>query len=54
MVQKLDLLQIVQVAEPFVAVLAAILVPRPGLDPVRLMLISVAGWLGQQQPDAID
>jgi hypothetical protein len=24
------------------------------LDPFRLLLVSVAGWLGQQQRDAID
>ena len=27
---------------------------RPTFDPFRLLLISVAGWLGQQQRDAID
>jgi hypothetical protein len=26
----------------------------PTFDPFRLLLISVAGWLGQQQRDAID
>jgi hypothetical protein len=26
----------------------------PIFDPFRLLLISVAGWLGQQQRDAID
>jgi putative transposase len=27
---------------------------RPSFDPFRLMLISVAGWLSQQQRDVID
>ena len=27
---------------------------RPSFDPLRLMLISVAGWLSQQQRDIID
>jgi hypothetical protein len=27
---------------------------RPTLDPFRLMLISLAGWLNQQQQDIID
>jgi len=27
---------------------------RPGFDPLRLLLISIAGWLGQQQRDVID
>jgi len=27
---------------------------RPSFDPLRLMLISVAGWLSQQQRDVID
>jgi hypothetical protein len=27
---------------------------RRTFDPFRLLLISVAGWLGQQQRDAID
>jgi hypothetical protein len=27
---------------------------RPTLDPFRFLLITVAGWLGQQQRDAID
>jgi hypothetical protein len=26
----------------------------PSFDPFRLLVISVAGWLGQQQRDAID
>lgn len=27
---------------------------RPTIDPLRFLLISVAGWLGQKQRDAID
>ena len=27
---------------------------RPSFDPFRLVLISIAGWLGQQQRDIID
>ena len=27
---------------------------RPALDPFRLLLISLAGWLNQPQPDVLD
>jgi hypothetical protein len=27
---------------------------RPAFDPFRLLLISLAGWLNQQQQDVID
>jgi hypothetical protein len=27
---------------------------RPKFDPLRLLLISIAGWLGRQQRDVID
>ena len=54
-VQKLDLQIIPLVSELFAHRLADTLVPmRSSFDPFRLMLISVAGWLSQQQCDVID
>jgi hypothetical protein len=44
----------VQVAEPVATVLAAIRPYASDFGPFRLLLISVAGWLGQQHCDAID
>jgi hypothetical protein len=45
----------VQVAEPIVGALAAIVGPmRRTFDPFGLLLIFVTGWLGQQQLDAIN
>ena len=44
-----------RVTEPLTVVLAAILSECAGPSAcLRLVLISVAGWLGQQQRDAID
>ena len=53
-VQNLDLPEIVVLAYPATAVLTVILFHAQDLRPVRLLLVSVARWLGQQQRDAID
>jgi len=53
-VQEFDLFDLASFKVPCTAVGCYPDPMRPTFDPFRLLLISVAGWLGQQQRDVID